>query len=109
MSERRPVCESVSITAGAMSSNWANPPSHSHRPNSLHFWQNYPKAKKKLYLAGSEPGLRYADRRGLVNLWVWLQTLVDQKRAGADVGVRKPNKRILPKTFKLETFRKGPQ
>ena len=45
-----PVCVSVSITGGAMSSNWigrANPLSH-HHPNSLRFWQNCRSAKEKV-------------------------------------------------------------
>ena len=45
------------------------------------------------YLSGSKSGLCHKDQRGLVDLWLWLQTMVDQEREGADVGVGKPHQR----------------
>ena len=45
------------------------------------------------YLSGSEPGLRHEDQRGLADVGLGLQTMVDQEREGADVGVGKPHQR----------------
>ena len=55
------------------------------------------------YLSGSEPGLRHEDQRGLADVGLGLQTMVDQERAGADVGVRKAHQRIEAKLSNLKT------